>query len=152
MLETQVVSLGQEDSLEKEMAMYSSILAWKISRTEEPGGVPSMALQRVQHDSNKQLKQPAVFIQSGIEPSSILKSLPPITPFSLNRILSTMCLKHQEWEGAANHRRLHYMYRILKQSWNQLQADFLNLYLPTVLNNVSDKNILLWKKNLWCKF
>ena len=72
MLETQVLSLGQEDSLEKEMAMHSSILAWKISRTEEPDRLPSMALQRVQHDRNKKQQQPAVFIQSGIELSSVL--------------------------------------------------------------------------------
>ena len=39
MQETQVSSLGQEVLLEKEMATYSSILAWRIPRTEEPGGV-----------------------------------------------------------------------------------------------------------------
>ena len=38
-VETQVRSLGREDPLEKEMATHSSILAWKIPRTEEPGGV-----------------------------------------------------------------------------------------------------------------
>ena len=43
--ETQVWSLGQEDPLEKEMASYSSILAWKIPWTEEPGGLQSMGLQ-----------------------------------------------------------------------------------------------------------
>ena len=37
--ETRVRSLGQEDPLEEEMATYSSILAWKISWTEEPGGL-----------------------------------------------------------------------------------------------------------------
>ena len=48
--ETQVQSLGWEDSLEKEMATHSSILAWKISWTEEPGRLPSMGSQRVGHD------------------------------------------------------------------------------------------------------
>ena len=38
-LETQVQSLDQEDSLEKEMAIHSSILAWEIPQTEEPGGL-----------------------------------------------------------------------------------------------------------------
>ena len=38
----QVQSLGQEDPLEKEMATHSSILAWKIPWTEEPGGLQSM--------------------------------------------------------------------------------------------------------------
>ena len=43
-------SLGQEDPLEKEMATYSSILAWKTPWTEEPGGLQSMGSQRVGHD------------------------------------------------------------------------------------------------------
>ena len=45
MQETQVRSLGQEDSLEKGMATHSSILAWRIPWTEEPGGLQSMGLQ-----------------------------------------------------------------------------------------------------------
>jgi len=50
MWETWVQSLGQEDLLEKEMATHSSILAWKIPWTEEPGGLQSMGSQRVGHD------------------------------------------------------------------------------------------------------
>ena len=42
--------LGQEDPLEKEMATHSSILAWEISQTEEPGGLQSMGLKRVRYD------------------------------------------------------------------------------------------------------
>ena len=49
MLETHVRSLGREDPL-KEMATHSSILAWKIPCTEEPGGLPSKRSQRVGHD------------------------------------------------------------------------------------------------------
>ena len=45
-----VQSLGWEDPLEKGMATHSSILAWRIPWTEEPGGVQSMVLQRVRHD------------------------------------------------------------------------------------------------------
>ena len=45
----QVRSLGQEDPLEKEMVIHSSILAWRIPRTEEPGGLQSMGSQRVGH-------------------------------------------------------------------------------------------------------
>ena len=48
--ETQVQFLGWENHLEKEMATHSSILTWKISQTEEPGGLQSMGLQRVTHD------------------------------------------------------------------------------------------------------
>ena len=50
MHETWVQSLGWEDSLEKEMATHSSILAWRIPWTEEPGGLQSMGSQRVRHD------------------------------------------------------------------------------------------------------
>ena len=48
--ESQAGSLGWEDHLEKEMATYSSILAWKIRWTEEPGGLQSMGSQRVGQD------------------------------------------------------------------------------------------------------
>ena len=48
--ETLVQSLGQKDPLEKEMATHSRILAWKISGTQEPGGLQSMGSQRVWHD------------------------------------------------------------------------------------------------------
>ena len=44
--ETWVRSLGRDDLLEKEMATYSSILAWEIPWTEEPGGLQSMGLQK----------------------------------------------------------------------------------------------------------
>ena len=50
MQETQVQSLGWEDPLEKEMATHSSILAWKIPWTEEPGNLQSVGLQRVRQD------------------------------------------------------------------------------------------------------
>ena len=50
MQEMQVWSLGWEDLLELEMATHSSILAWKIPWTEEPGGLQSMESQRVEHD------------------------------------------------------------------------------------------------------
>ena len=50
MQETQVLSLGQEDPLEKEMETNSSTLAWKIPWMEEPGGLQFMGLKRVGHD------------------------------------------------------------------------------------------------------
>ena len=50
MQETWVRSLGWEDSLEKEMATHSSILAWRIPWTEEPGRPQPMGSQRVRHD------------------------------------------------------------------------------------------------------
>ena len=48
--ETWVQSVGQEEPLEKEMATYSIILAWKIPWSEEPGGLQSMGSQRVGHN------------------------------------------------------------------------------------------------------
>ena len=50
MQETQVGSLGWEGLLEKGMAMHSSILAWRIPWTEEPGWLPTVGSQRVEHD------------------------------------------------------------------------------------------------------
>ena len=50
MQETLDRTLGQQDPPEKEMAIYSSILAWEIPWTEELGGLQSMGLQRVRHD------------------------------------------------------------------------------------------------------
>ena len=48
--ETQVPSLGREDSQEKEIATHSSVLAWRIPWTEEPGRLQSMGSQSVGHD------------------------------------------------------------------------------------------------------
>ena len=50
MQETRVPSLGQEDPLEKEMTTHSSILAWTVLWTEEPGVLQSMVSQRVSYD------------------------------------------------------------------------------------------------------
>ena len=58
MEETRVPSLGGEDPLEKEMATHSSILAWRISWTEETDGLESMGSKRVRHDlATKQQQQ-----------------------------------------------------------------------------------------------
>ena len=58
MQEMQVWSLGQEDPLEEEMATHLSILAWRIQRAEEPGGLQSMGSQRVRHHlATKQQQQ-----------------------------------------------------------------------------------------------
>ena len=52
MWETRVQSLGQEDPLEKAVVTHSTVLAWRIPWTEEPGGLSSMGSQRVGHDLN----------------------------------------------------------------------------------------------------
>ena len=65
MPETWVQALGQKDPLEKEMATHSSILAWRIPGTGEPGGLPSMGSHRVGHDrSDLAAAAPAVTITS----------------------------------------------------------------------------------------
>ena len=50
MQETWVLSVGREDALEEEMAIHSSILAWRIPWIEEPSGLQSVGSQRVGHD------------------------------------------------------------------------------------------------------
>ena len=60
--ETQVWSLGQEDPLEKETATHSSILAWKIPWTEDPGRLQSMGSQRVGHNWVTSLSKRDMFI------------------------------------------------------------------------------------------
>ena len=50
MQETRVQSMGWEDLLEKRMATYSNVLAWRTPWTEEPGGLYSMGSQRVGHN------------------------------------------------------------------------------------------------------
>ena len=57
MQETQVQSLGWEVPLEKEVATHSSIAAWRIPRTEEPGGLPSMRSQTVRRDFSQTKQQ-----------------------------------------------------------------------------------------------
>ena len=69
MQEIWVWSLGGEDPLEKEMAIHSSILAWRIPWTEEPGGLQSTGSQRVWHDWATSLTQETwwtwVWVNSG---------------------------------------------------------------------------------------
>ena len=57
MQETRVQSLGQEDPLKKGMAIHASILAQEILRTEEPGRLQSMGLQRVRHNLKSEQQQ-----------------------------------------------------------------------------------------------
>ena len=75
MRETQVQSLGWEDPLEKEMATRSSILAWKIPWTEEPGRLQSMGSQRVRQDWSTSLKE----LKSNERDKAVSKCLKYIT-------------------------------------------------------------------------
>ena len=60
--EMKVRSLSRENSLEKEMATHSSILAWEVPRTEEPWGLHSMGSQRVRHNLGTKQQVEDVFI------------------------------------------------------------------------------------------
>ena len=70
MLETWVQFLGREDPLEKEMATHSSIFAWKIPWTEEPGRLQSMGLSRQEYWSGLPFPSPGDLPDPGIEPRS----------------------------------------------------------------------------------
>ena len=70
MQETQVQSLGWEDPLEKEMATHSSILAWRIPRTEEPGELLSMGFPRREYWSGQPFPSPGDLPNPGIQPGS----------------------------------------------------------------------------------
>ena len=71
MQETWVRSLGWEDPLEKEMATYSSILAWRIPWTEEPDGLQSIGRKRVGHDLATRRRQHIYGLTIETKPSVI---------------------------------------------------------------------------------
>ena len=66
--EMQVPPLDQEEPLEQEMATHSSILAWRIPRTEEPGGVQSMGSQRIRRDWSNLAHTHKAGLKSGRKP------------------------------------------------------------------------------------
>ena len=68
--ETQVLTLGQEHSLEKGMATHSSILSWRIPRTEEPGGLQSMGFSRQEYWNGLPFSPSRGSSDVGIEPRS----------------------------------------------------------------------------------
>ena len=74
MQEMRVRSLGWEDPLKKAIATNSSILAWEILWTEEPGRVQSMGLQRVRHDLATEHTRDLNRSGFGVEPCSTLDS------------------------------------------------------------------------------
>ena len=81
--ETQVWSLGREDPLEKGMAIHSNILAWKIPRTEEPGGLQSVGSQRVKHNwaTNTSTFWCLQLVGLGFEVRSGQGAVPPASQF-----------------------------------------------------------------------
>ena len=79
---TRVWCLGQADPLEKEMATHSSILAWEIPQTEDPGGLQSTVLQRVGHDwAQQQLINSVVIFSGGQQRNSVMRIRVSIAPY-----------------------------------------------------------------------
>ena len=81
MQETGVQSLGQEDPMERGMANYSSVLAWRIPWTEEPGGLQSMGSQRVGHGWAADTHSPCVLHMVMVYMSGDVTSVPVKLPF-----------------------------------------------------------------------
>ena len=74
----QVRSLGQEDPLEEEMATHSSVLAWEMTWTDEPGGLQSMGSKRVRHELATEHKSASVSVnlQDQVTLSRIFRGMP----------------------------------------------------------------------------
>ena len=104
MQETQVPCLGGEDPLEEGMATHSSNLAWRISWTEEPGGLQSLGSQRVKHGTSNFLES-QLHVQEfcpslipGVETYSCeVKSLSHVWLFATPRSLGGTCWKTDSW-------------------------------------------------------
>ena len=98
MLETWVQPLGQEDPLEKEMATHSSILAWRILWTEEPGGLPSVGSHRVGPDWSDLAAAASIFVwripwteePHGLQYGSQRDTTEQLTHISLSSVHSVM--------------------------------------------------------------
>ena len=78
--ETRVGSLGWEDPLEKGMATHSSTLAWRIPRTEEPGGSQPTGSERVRHDSNSTTVGDFCRLKSSVSEKGLPEALPLLLP------------------------------------------------------------------------
>ena len=112
MYETQVWFLGQEDHLEKEMAIHSSILAWRLPWTEEPGGLQFIGSQRVRYNwSNSECSQLPTN-QQGTEVLSPTPQMNWILPMITER---TLKLAHDEVTAALEDTLTAALDEILKQ-------------------------------------
>ena len=116
MWETLVRSLDREDPLEKEMATHSSILAWEIPWTEEPGGLQSTGSQRVGHDwatslsltmyhlstkpdHRNKTETKKYFMSLQILPPNVIRSWLSVLFFTFGKARIVKCGFFQEWIG-----------------------------------------------------
>ena len=144
MQETQVRSLGREDSLEKGMAIHSSILAWRIPWTQDPGGLQSMGSQIVRH--NRLTNTYTHNILSQFSVWSLYSSLhPKHSPASHWHLINTVFLtppSAQEWTYRRQPEFLKWqvLFSILHQkdqqgfSWHSLYALWQQLCPPAQEN------------------
>ena len=99
--ETRVQSLGQEDPLEKGLATHSSMLAWRIPWTEEPGRMLAMGLQRV--DMNKRLAF-SLFIQSPIHKWTLNDRISPPHSSFVGRRRGEVYKEGKKWNSLDSRR------------------------------------------------
>ena len=130
MQETRVQSLGWEDPLEKEMAAHSSIIAWKISWTAEPGRLPSMGSQRHDWATSRSLSQQCYKLCQGY--FLLLFTVPT---WLVGLLFS--CVPHWAWWGG------------LKESWKEMSRDKRTIH---VNDPVGQTSILILQENKTCLF
>ena len=135
MLETWVQPLGQEDPLEKEMATHSSILAWRILWTEEPGGLPSVGSHRVGPDWSDLAAAASIFVwripwteePHGLQYGSQRDTTEQLTHISLSSVqsLSHVQLFPTPWTAASQ------ASLSITNSWRLLKFMSIELVMPS---------------------
>ena len=108
--ETRVWSPGREDPPKQEMTIYSSILAWKISWTEEPGGLQSMGSQRVRHDWSHMRETPGTL--TGKKKKADSKTSPHPTEYHIGFWLSS-----PPWQNGEQSIPYHHHIMCSKRNW-----------------------------------
>ena len=151
MWEARVRSQGREDLLEKEMATHSSILAWRIPWTEEPGGLQSTGLQRVGHDCATSLHEAVTVVWDGGKArfkvlSLVLKKcfLGYMIPSTLIEVcLFLICLSYM----LASASMLDYARWKCVRCWKHLHRcciRSITLFLQSFLSHVSNYTLIEW--------
>ena len=130
--DTQVWSLGGEGSLEKGMASHSSVLAWRIPWTEEPGGLPSPGSQRVAHDwasTHSPTAQKTRLL--GWPKWTLLLTSCPTEPQIMNGLCAILVLKNSKQDSKSLGWPTPFLTFLVKGlAWCFRWADIVNFHLP----------------------